>query len=312
MEWKDCNQARRDQALPPIEDYNVTTESKSLDELRAMARALGLRGYSKLRKDELIKLLKSHSSNSRAHRPATPSKGGTPRRVGRTPVVKAVKSPRRTAPPKAVAKPAYTGEASAAAEPQAQLLPQPAPASSEEERIETAKFAITPAGTVISPRALAEVLHEDIEQLPALTSSSLCLLPQKPGVLYAYWSLTAALPAPLAALRLRLCRRSFEGAIDILEEVALSSIAAGWYFHIPVDAEPGAYFVHLGHYTADGEFVTAIDHGIARIPSLYASTQTDRRWWISDADFRALYLRAGGIVRGARLGWPGGGVSSQR
>jgi hypothetical protein len=285
----------------------VTIESKSLDELRAMARALGLRGYSKLRKDELIKLLKTRSADAPARHPVASPKGIAPR----SSAVKAVKSPRRSAPRKTVAKPAYPAEPTAAAEPQAQLLPQPAPVSSEEERIETAKFAITPAGTTLSPRALAEVLHENIEQLPALPSSSLCLLPQKPGVLYAYWVLAATPPAPVAALRLRLCRRSSEGAIEILEEVALPSTAAGWYFHIPVDAEPGAYFVHLGHYAASGDFVTAIERGIARIPSLYASTQSDRRWWISDADFRALYLRAGGFVRGARLGWPGG-VSSWR
>lgn len=281
-------------------------ESKTIEELRTLARALGLRGYSKLRKDQLSKLLKAHSANSRARRPAPSPRGGAPRGVERTPAVKIAASP------KAGAKPARTGAPSAGAEPVAQLLSQPALESNDEERIETAKFAVTPAGTALSPRALTGVLHENIDQLPALPASSLCLLPQKPGVVYVYWVLTAALPAPLAALRLRLCRRPTDGAIEILEEVLVPSAASGWYFHIPEDAEPGAYFVHLGHYTAGGEFVTAIERGIARIPSLYASAQTDRRWWISDADFRALYRRAGGFVRGARLGWPGGGVSSQR
>jgi hypothetical protein len=277
-------------------------ESKSLDELRAMARALGLRGYSKLRKDDLINLLKTHSTDSRTIRPASSAKSGTPRAVGNSSPAKTSGSIHRS-PPRTSAKPSGTEE------PAARLLSQPTPAASEEERIETAKYAVSPAGTALSPRGLAESLHENIEQLPALPESTLCLLPQKPGVLHAYWVLASTPPAPLAELRLRLCRRFTEGAIEVLEEVALPAAVSGWYFHIPEDAEPGDYLAHLGHYAAGGEFVTAIERGIARIPSLYASAHTDRRWWISDADFRALYRRAGGIVHGTRLGWPGG-VSS--
>jgi hypothetical protein len=283
---------------------NMSMESKSLDELHTMARTLGLRGYSKLRKDELIKLLKKQSALPRSHPAASPKD------AGKRPLGKSAGPPRRRAAPKHDTTPARTTKTSATAEPAAQLLPQPAPAASEEERIETAKFAVTPAGTGLSPRALADSLHENIEQLPALPISTLCLLPQKPGVLFAYWLLTAP-PAPLADLRLRLCRRPPQGAIEILEEVALPAMTSVWYFHIPEHSEPGEYLVHLGHYAGAGGFVTAIERGIARVPNLYASTQIDRRWWISDADFRELYRRAGGVVRGSRLGWPGG-VSSQR
>jgi hypothetical protein len=285
-------------------------ESKSLEELRTMARTLGLRGYSKLRKEELVKLLKTQSASSNAQRQAQSPVGGRARTGGKRPTAKTAESPRRSIQPKRDTTTVHTTEASRNTEPDAQLLPQPVPSANEEERIETAKFAVTPAGTGLSPRALANSLHENIEQLPALPVSTLCLLPQKPGVLYAYWTLATTPPALLGDLRLRLCRRPPVGAIEILEEVALPAARSGWYFHIPDDSEPGDYLVHLGHYTTGGEFVTAIERGIARIPSLYASTQTDRRWWISDADFRALYRRAGGMVRGSRLGWPGG-VSSR-
>jgi hypothetical protein len=289
----------------------MSMDLKSLDDLRAMARALGLRGYSKLRKNELVKLLKQHTANTHTRLAAPAAAGRAARQPMPTPDAKTAATPRRSARRAVSASASRAGEPTASAEPAAQLLSQPAQVSSEEERIETAKFAVTPAGTALSPRALADALHENIEQLPALAVSTLCLLPQKPGVLYAYWVLAPTPPAPLAALRLRLCRRPSEGPIEILEEVSLLSTATGWYFHIPENAEPGAYLVHLGHYTADGEFVTAIERGVARIPSLYASSQTDRRWWISETDFRALYQRSGGLVRGARLGWPGG-VSSQR
>jgi hypothetical protein len=283
-----------------------TLESKSLEELRAQARALGLRGYSKLRKQELIELLRAKPAGDLAKSPGehkraravSVAKPGKPRAAKKAPVA-APRTPVAGAP------------AQRPPEPPASLETRPAQPSSEEERIEISKFAVSPAGTSLSPRALTDTLHENIEQLPALPTSVLCLLPQKPGVLYAYWVLAASPPAPLAHLKLRLCRRRSEGTIEILEEVALPAATAGWYFHVPDDAVPGEFLVHLGHYRADGEFVTAIERGIARIPSLYASAQTDRRWWISDAEFRALYRRAGGIVRGTRLGWPGG-VSSQR
>ena len=286
-------------------------ESKSIDELRAMARGLGLRGYSKLRKDELIRLLKKHATGSHTRNASPAPAVRSARQPKTTSGAKANATPRRPARRTLSDSSLKASEPTASEEPGAQLLPQPAQVSSEEERIETAKFAVTPAGTALSPRTLANALQENIEQLPALAASTLCLLPQKPGVLYAYWVLAPTPPAPLAALRLRLCRRPPQGAIEILEEVTLSSAATGWYFHIPENAEPGSYLVHLGHYTAGGEFVTAIERGVARIPSLYASSRTDRRWWISEADFRALYQRSGGFVHGARLGWPGG-VSSQR
>jgi hypothetical protein len=83
-------------------------------------------------------------------------------------------------------------------------------------------------------------------------------------------------------------------------------------------ADMGEVYLQLGYYEPDGRFVTATRRGIARIPSLYASSHTDRLWWVSEEQFRAMYRRAGGHVRGPRLGWaasissPGGAPVSDR
>lgn len=267
--------------------------AKTLEELRALARSLGLKAYSKLSKAELLRLLakqksprkKTAKTGPRARKPATP---------------------KATAKKRLLKKPPATASHP---EPVAHLRPQAAPVTTDEERVETAKYALVPPGAALSARRLAD-LQEDIDQLPPPRQPQLTLLPQKPGVLHAYWALAPGQAARLAQLRLRLCRLA-DDALEVIEEITLPADRGLWYFHVPEDAEPGAWCVHLGHYDAAGHFVSAIERAIARIPTLYASGENDRRWRVSEAQFRAMYLRAGGVVRGRRLGWPGG-ISSQR
>ncbi len=267
--------------------------AKTLEELRALARSLGLKAYSKLSKAELLRLLakqnpareKTAKTGQRARKPATP------KATAKKP---AVKKPRAARP--RLAAPSHP-------EPAAHLQPQATPVTTDEERVETAKYALVPPGAALSARRLAD-LQEDIDQLPAPRQPQLTLLPQKPGVLHAYWALAPGQAARLAQLRLRLCRLA-DDALEVIEEITLPAGRGLWYFHVPEDAEPGAWCVHLGHYDAAGHFVSAIERAIARIPTLYASGEKDRRWGVSEAQFRAMYLRAGGVVRGKRLSWPG-------
>lgn len=267
--------------------------SKTLEELRAEARALGLTGYSRLAKKELLELLAREGKSA----------------------ARAADKPRR---PAARKKPEIPPPSHP--EPGAALSPQLARISSEEERVETAKYAVVAPGVALGPRRLDD-LREDIDLLPALYQPFLCLLPQKPGILHAYWVLPPGFD--VARTRLRLCRVSGD-ALDVVEEIALPGARGQWYFHIPEGHDAGAWCVHLGHYDAAGQFVSSIERAVARIPSLYATGSIDRRWWLSEAQFRAMYLRAGGIVRtgqlawtgsssspGERLAWPGG-ISSQR
>ena len=190
--------------------------------------------------------------------------------------------------------------------------------SGQEERVENAKYATILNGGV-SPAYTFSDLGEDIDNLPPVSEPMLCLLPQKPGVLHGYWVLPPNSTANLSLLKLRLGRVAGD-TLEIIQEFALSHARGRRYFHLDEAENVGAVYLQLGYYQADGQFVTAIRRGIARIPSLYSSQITDRLWWVNDEQFRAMYLRAGGFLRGPRLGWsasissPGGArsVSSDR
>jgi hypothetical protein len=296
--------------------------TKNLKELRALARSRGLRGYSKLSRRELEQLLSADDGQ----KPAAVEKSAK-----MAPASPAAKVKSKSATTRAKAAPARTKITRPAAE-TAPRVTQPAPApaltpkwewagdiqrqSVDEEQIESAKYAIVPPGTAV-PRAEAADLNEDIDNLPPVTEPTLCLLPQKPGVLHGYWVLPpdSAPRAPSFKLRFgRIARDVFE----IIDEIALPRERGHWYFRVDESADMGEVYLQLGYYEPDGRFVTAIRRGIARIPSLYASSRTDRLWWVSEEQFRAMYRRAGGHVRGPRLGWaasissPGGAPSSDR
>ncbi len=260
--------------------------SQTLEELRAEARALGLTGYSRLTKKELLALLAKHARST--------VRAAMTRKQPAGRAVKPATAKLTAGKSAGIRPPAHP-------EPAAALSPQLARISSEEERVETAKYAVVAPGVALGPRRLDD-LREDIDVLPALYQPFLCLLPQKPGILHAYWVLPPGFD--VGRTRLRLCRVTGE-ALDIVEEVALPGTRGQWYFHIPEGHDAGAWCVHLGHYDAAGNFVSSIERAVARIPSLYATGSIDRLWWLSEAQFRAMYLRAGGILRTGQLAWTG-------
>jgi hypothetical protein len=260
-------------------------EIKTLDQLRALARTAGIRGYAGLRKKQLIELLvkPKASTGKRAAPEKKPKSPSTHAKTAKTRDVPSVRKGR------------------------GKNEPTVSVATDIEERIESAKFQVTLQASV--KKASTPSLHEDIETLPPLGEPVLCLLPQKPGVVHAYWTLQPG--ASKKALRLRLCQMG-KDVIEVFEEVDIRGSQGHWYFHVPEDAELGSVFGHLGYYDNTGQFVTAIERGIARIPTLYASERTDRSWWISDSDFRAMYERAGGVARGKQLRWRGSSSQSSR
>ena len=138
--------------------------------------------------------------------------------------------------------------------------------------------------------------------LPILGEPVVCLLPQKPGVLHAYWILPPGTGDERVEYKLRLCHAEGE-AINVSEEVPVQGHRGNWYFHVAEAANTAAMLVQLGYYR-EGRFVSARGRSVARLPSLYASTRTDERWWVSEADFMRMYLRAGGFVTASRrFGW---------
>ena len=282
-------------------------KTETIEALRALAKKLGLTGYSKLRKDELLKLIASQERKAGA-KSATKSQ----KAAARTGVKQ--KKPRR-APAKSA------GATASRPSPVATATPAPQTAAETEQQVESAKYAFALPGAK-EPTYAAD-LGEDIDRLPVIREPLLCLLPQKPGVLHGYWVLPAASLDAERSVRLRLATYAGD-RLAILGEHAVPSVRGHWYFHVEEGVELGAVYLQLGRYRPDGEFVSIIERGVARIPNLYASTHTDRRWWVSDAQFRTMYRRAGGLERGRQLGWPGsasspggplvwpGNISSQR
>lgn len=266
-----------------------TLAGKTTEELRKLARARGLSGYSKIRKSELLRLLRAENKS------ASSSPAGKKRRktaaVARTP-----------------GKPAKRRAAAPATKPAPVTVPpRPGNGGHTEQQIESSKYALVAPGQAPYAQRFSADLGENLDYLPAPTEPVICLLPQKPGVLHAYWSFNAALPVPLADLRLRLGRLLADG-VELVEEVSLPAPRGHWYFHVDESVVSGDFYLHLGSYR-DGHFVTAIRRGIARAPRLFASTAIDRRWWIDEERFNEMYLRAGGVMRHGRLAWPGSASS---
>lgn len=285
--------------------------AKTLKELRTLARSRGLKGYSKLSRIELERLLAANGGQ----KPEAPKKTASSRKKNPAPVRS------KPAAAYAAAKPARATETTRAGgrkKPASSVKPAAVPAATtsapatywageiydvynEEQRVENAKYATVPPGNM-APAAVAADLGEDIDKLPVVTEPVLCLLPQKPGVLHGYWVTPPGTVPDLKSLKLRLGRLNGE-ALEIIEEIPLPGGQGHWYFHLDESADVGEVYLQLGYYGPDGRFVTATRRGIARIPSLYASGSVDRLWWISEEQFRAMYLRAGGFVQGPRLGW---------
>ncbi|MBI3546156.1 MAG: hypothetical protein HY081_06135 [Gammaproteobacteria bacterium] len=286
--------------------------TKTLEELRTLARSQGMKNYSKLTRAELVQRLGKADNSKPAAKPAKPTarkKEPAAKLKSASSVAKPAraKSKKKTTPP-AIA------TISDKVTPTVEWAYHSTHLSSDEERVENAKYASVLPGSV-SPHALTADLNEDIDNLPPVTEPMLCLLPQKPGVLHGYWIIPSGNVAPTHALKLRLGRIAAK-TLEIIEEIPLIETRGHWYFHLDESTDMGEVYLQLGYYEANGNFVSAIRRGIARIPTLHASEQTDRLWWVSDEQFRAMYVRAGGFVHGAKLGWaasigsPSGGPSA--
>jgi hypothetical protein len=263
-------------------------KTETIEALRALAKRLGLTGYSKMSKGELLKLVTGQKRKASA-------KSATKSLSAAAHSITTQKKPRRASAKIAGAKPVKPT-------PVAVVTPVPQTSAEAEQQVESLKYAFALPGTQ-EPTYTAD-LGEDIDRLPVLHEPLLCLLPQKPGVLHGYWALPAASLAADRSARLRLA--TYVGdRLSILGEHPIPAERGHWYFHVGENIELGAVCLQLGRYQPNGEFVSILQRGVARIPSLYASTHTDRRWWVSDAQFRAMYQRAGGLERGQKSGWAG-------
>ena len=270
---------------------------KTLKELRTIARRQGRSGYSRLRKDELLRLLTRK-------KPKSAKKRATPKPVRTRPVVSSPAN-RHAAPRKratAVAR-SRTAGATARKPRRAAAARARKPADrTDAKRDGQARPAIMPAGLDLPVPFVAADLGEDIESLPPLPDALLGLLPQKPGILHGYWALEPGTLRRRPDLRIRLCRIR-NRVLDVLDEIPLPSDSGRWYFHVGDLAAETQLYAQLGYYGKGKIFITAIDRGIARLPSSQASAHTDADWWISEEEFGQMYVRTGGRLDGQRLVW---------
>ena len=277
---------------------NSTIASKTLKQLRAAAKARGLKGYSKLTKAQLARKLAqaapaAAASSNRARTARTRKKSLPAAKVA---MARPAVSPVQTKTPESPAQSSHSEAPPAAVD----FTPSP-------EWVERAKYTSRPNGhTAFTPNA---DLGEDIDRLPELTQPVVCLLPQKPGVLHAYWAIPPGEITATGDFKLRL-GRSIDKTTTVIEEIPVRVNRGSWYFHIPEQTGTPDLLVELGYYR-DGAFVVARGRSVAHLPSFYASTRTDDRWWVSEAEFQQMYLRAGGFMAAAQTyGFVGAGSSS--
>ncbi|MHB8256948.1 MAG: hypothetical protein ACYDHY_11475 [Acidiferrobacterales bacterium] len=278
---------------------------KTLKELRTIARRQGRSGYSGLRKNELLRLLARKKPKS-ARKRAKPRPEAKPART--RPVVSGSAN-RHAASRKRATATARPHTASATARKPSRAARGSATARTRKPADRTGAGRDRQARPVIMPASLdlpvpfvAADLGEDIESLPPLPDALLGLLPQKPGILHGYWALEPGTLRRRPDLRIRLCRIR-DRVLDVLDEIPLPSDSGRWYFHVGDLAAETQLYAQLGYYGEGKAFITAIDRGIARLPSSRASAHTDTDWWISEEEFGQMYVRTGGRLDGQRLVW---------
>ncbi|MDA8363567.1 MAG: hypothetical protein M0Z84_07050 [Gammaproteobacteria bacterium] len=271
---------------------------KTVKQLRAIARKQGCRGYSRLRRDELLRMLARRRPEPSKPKPKSAAPGT---RLRRRPAPKTGRPGKAAAVPRP-GKRRTAAAARAAAGRKRNSRPKVAARRAGPKRRPKPGSLVMPVGLELPVPFVAADLGEDIESLPPLPDALLGLLPQKPGILHGYWALEPGTLRRQPDLRIRLCRIR-DRVLEVLDEIPLPSDSGRWYFHVGDLAAETQLYAQLGHYGTDRKFVTAIDHGIARLPSLHASAQTDADWWISDAEFGQMYVRTGGRPDGQRLVW---------
>jgi len=263
-------------------------ENLSVKALRELARELGLTGYSKLRKDDLLKQIKKARAKKKAVQAAPKNSVNT------------AKTGKKTTKPQTGKTVARVTETT-----QAQLVPLTAGGETEEERIESAKYFFPQTHD-----QFPQDLGEDIDHLPFLAGPRLTLLAQKPGVLQAAWHLAPGTCARQPGLQLRLglmANRRFQ----VVQDVDVKTDHGTYYFHVDPSWPQSAIYLQLGFVGAGGRFVIAIPRGIVRLPRLMALTSLGVNWALEEEEFEHVVAQSGALTRRSSNQAPGAPSSQE-
>ncbi len=110
-----------------------------------------------------------------------------------------------------------------------------------------------PPGSAAAPAVTAADLGEDIDNLPPVTEATLCLLPQKPGVLHGYWVIPPNTPPIPGRSSCGWGASSVMSLKSSRKSPCRTSAATG----ISISMNPptsGEVYLQLGYYEADGRF----------------------------------------------------------
>ncbi len=255
---------------------------KTVQELRALAKSLGLTKYSNLPKAQLLRLIAAASPS--AH----------------------------TAPSKVATKTSKKKQA-AQRRPQDRAVPASAPPVTRKPRMggrpatraAASKVHVAKVTTVSTPpgdEKNAASAFPDTTPLPPPAAPMLTLRGQKPGVLHAAWSIDPSRSMPLPYLRLRILKANADNT-GVIDEVSLPDLQGSRYFHLAAEFCDTPLRAEIGYQSSDGRFIVMRQHAEIRLPSRLAAGRGDPQWWIGETDFSELYLRSGGTAEDSALVW---------
>jgi len=269
-------------------------ESKTVTELKALAKKNKITLPARARKDDIIKALMASGERKKGARP-TGKKPAAPKRHARrsempVPAVKTVQEP--------VKAPAHTWEMPVGAE--EPLMAQ--------ERVAEAKFY---TGSVPGPRPAPS--PQPYEELPpAYGEEKIAIMARDPYIAHAYWEMT---PARIEREKAwfgwdsRLCVRIYDvtgvqfngrNALGYYDQEVYERIG-NWYFDLGRPTH--SFCADIGLRSPEGKFLTLARSNYITMPRDGVTDVIDEEWMMVDEEFWKLY--------GYPEGFPGG-ISSQQ